>query len=217
MHKIKLSATEADEFYNLEHIPIALEAIHPNYDDITTTHDFRAVKLKWASKLYANQVVALDSPTDGVDLKSGDDLVTFGFGTLTSGGTTPNIMQEVIIDYIINADCVNSYGYTSSEIDNSMICAGRAGKDSCQVMFSFLFLKLTLHLIIRVYTHACIFSIWQQQSRVTREVLFLTLPLRISLSESFLGDMDVLTLIILEVRVHCLADLSCSPRSQSLC
>jgi len=132
MHKIKLSATEADEFYNLEHIPIALEAIHPNYDDITTTHDFRAVKLKWASKLYADQVVALDSPTDGVDLKSGDDLVTFGFGTLTSGGTTPNIMQEVTIDYITNADCVNSYGYTSSEIDSSMICAGRAGKDSCQ-------------------------------------------------------------------------------------
>jgi hypothetical protein len=135
MHKIKLSATEADEFYNLEHIPIALEAIHPNYDDITTTHDFRAVKLKWASKLYANQVVALDSPTDGVDLKSGDDLVTFGFGTLTSGGTSPNIMQEVTIDYITNADCVNSYGYSSSEIDSSMICAGRAGKDSCQVMF----------------------------------------------------------------------------------
>ena len=135
MHKIKLSATEADEFYNLEHIPIALEAIHPNYDDITITHDFRAVKLKWASKLYANQVVALDSPTDGVDLKSGDDLVTFGFGTLTSGGTTPNIMQEVTLDYITNTDCVNNYGYESSDIDSSMICAGRAGKDSCQVMF----------------------------------------------------------------------------------
>ena len=142
MHKIKLSAGEADEFYNLEHIPIALDAIHPQYNGNTNANDFWAIKLQWASKLYANQVVVLDAPTDGVDLKSGDDLVTFGFGTLTSGGTTPNIMQEVTIDYITNADCVNSYGYASNEIDASMICAGRAGKDSCQVIICLFFLDI---------------------------------------------------------------------------
>ena len=116
MHKIKLSSGEADEFYNLEHIPIAQDEIHPSYNGNTNSYDFWAIKLKWASKLYADQVVALDSPTDGLELKSGDDLVTFGFGTLTSGGTTPNIMQEVTIDYIPNASCGS---YPSNEIDTS--------------------------------------------------------------------------------------------------
>ena len=116
MHKVKLSALEADEFYNLEHIPIAQDEIHPSYNGNTNSYDFWAIKLKWASKLYADQAVALDSPTDGLELKSGDDLVTFGFGTLTSGGTTPNIMQEVTIDYIPNASCGS---YASGEIDAS--------------------------------------------------------------------------------------------------
>jgi hypothetical protein len=29
---------------------------------------------------------------------SGADLVVVGFGTLTSGGVTPNMMQEVVVD-----------------------------------------------------------------------------------------------------------------------
>jgi hypothetical protein len=117
MHKIKLSALEADEFYNLEHIPIERDEIHPKYNIGTVlSYDFWAIKLKWASKLYADQVVALDSPTDGLELKSGDDLVTFGFGTLTVDGTQPNIMQEVTIDYIPNTSCGS---YASYEIDAS--------------------------------------------------------------------------------------------------
>lgn len=117
MHKIKLSAGEADEFYSLEHIPIAQDAIHPSYNENTNSHDFWAIKLKWASKLYADQVVELDSPADGLELKSGDELVTFGFGTLTSGGATPNILQEVTIDYIPNANCGS---YPSNQIDASV-------------------------------------------------------------------------------------------------
>ena len=140
MHKIKLSAGDADEFFNLEHIPIALEEIHPSYDPNTMVNDYWMIKLQWASKLYANQIVALDTPTDGFELKSGDDLVTFGFGTLTSQGATPNLLQEVTVDYIPNDVCVNNYGYASNEIFDTMICAGRAGKDSCQVIiFHFLF------------------------------------------------------------------------------
>ena len=91
------------------------------------------IKLQWASKLYANDVVALDTPTDSLSLKSGDDLVTFGFGTLTSGGASPNLLQEVTVDYIPNDVCIATYGYTSKEVFDTTICAGRAGKDSCQV------------------------------------------------------------------------------------
>ena len=100
MHKINLGTGEAAEFYNIEHIPIAESVVHPNYDAATLDNDFWMIRLQWASKLYSGNVAQLDTPTDSLVLAStsGADLVVVGFGTLTSGGVTPNMMQEVIVD-----------------------------------------------------------------------------------------------------------------------
>ncbi len=133
MHKI--TQDSGVEFFKIEHIPIAQTTVHPNYNAATTDNDFWMIRLQWASKLYSGNVVPLDTPTDTLVLSStsGADLVTFGFGTLASGGATPNVMQEVVVDYISNAACVTQpYGYSSSDITPNMMCAGRSGKDSCQ-------------------------------------------------------------------------------------
>ena len=133
MHKV--TQDSGIEFYKIEHIPIAQSSVHPNYKADTMDNDFWMIRLQWASKLYSGNVVSLDTPTDALVLSStsGADLVTFGFGTLSSGGATPNVMQEVVVDYISNAACVaQPYGYYSSDITPSMMCAGRSGKDSCQ-------------------------------------------------------------------------------------
>ena len=133
MHKV--TQDSGIEFYKIEHIPIAQSSVHPNYNADTMDNDFWMIRLQWASKLYSGNVVSLDTPTDALVLSStsGADLVTFGFGTLSSGGATPNVMQEVVVDYISNAACVaQPYGYYSSDITPSMMCAGRSGKDSCQ-------------------------------------------------------------------------------------
>ncbi len=134
MHKIKLY--DSSEFHNIEHIPIARSVKHPNYNAVTLDNDFWMIRLQWASKLYSRNVARLDRPTDNLVLSStsGADLVVVGFGTLSSDGVTPNVMQEVIIDYISTATCVSQpYGYSPSDITPTMMCAGRSGKDSCQV------------------------------------------------------------------------------------
>jgi hypothetical protein len=94
------------------------------------------IQLQWASKLYAGDAVPVDTLMDSLVLSStsGADLVVIGFGTLTSGGATPNVMQEVVVDYVSNAECIRQpYGYSFSQITPSTMCAGQSGKDSCQV------------------------------------------------------------------------------------
>ncbi len=133
MHKITQDL--GVEFYKIEHIPITLSAVHPNYKAVTQNSDFWMIRLQWASKLYSGNVVPLDTPTDTLVLSrtSGADLVTFGFDKLAFGGVTPNVMQEVVVDYISNAACVSQpYGYSSSQITPNIMYAGRSGKDSCQ-------------------------------------------------------------------------------------
>ncbi len=132
----KITQDDSSEFYKIEHIPIAESVKHPNYNDVTLDNDFWIIRLQWASKLYSGNVVPLDTPTDSLVLSStsGADLVVFGLGTLAYDGATPNVMQEVVVDYISNEACISSpYGYSSSDITPTMMCAERSGKDSCQV------------------------------------------------------------------------------------
>jgi len=136
MHKINLATGESAEFYNIEHIPIAESIIHPNYNADTMNNDYWMIRLQWASTLYSGNAIALDSLTDDLLLgsTSGRPLATMGFGTLAFGGSTPNTMQKVVVNYVSNVDCV-SPGYDPSVITSAMLCAALPGKDSCQVRF----------------------------------------------------------------------------------
>jgi secreted trypsin-like serine protease len=55
MHKITQDL--GVEFYKIEHIPITLSAVHPNYDMVTLDNDFWMIRLQWASKFYSENVV----------------------------------------------------------------------------------------------------------------------------------------------------------------
>jgi len=131
MHKINLGGNGAEEFENVEVIPIAAYVKHPDYNDWTTDNDFVLIRLQRPSQLYANEVVDLFTPQDEQGLTAGDDLVVFGFGTLASGGASPNVMQEVTLDYVSNEECATAYDGIFT-ITSSMLCAARDGKDSCQ-------------------------------------------------------------------------------------
>ena len=54
-----------------------------------------------------------------------------GWGTLSSGGSQPNILQEAEVPIVTQQECRKFYGST---ITDQMICAGYAagGIDSCQ-------------------------------------------------------------------------------------
>lgn len=51
-------------------------------------------------------------------------------GTTTAGGQSSDLLLEVELDAISNAECENEYG--AGEITDDMLCASRSGKDSCQ-------------------------------------------------------------------------------------
>mgnify|MGYP001117942485 CR=1 FL=1 len=122
MHKLKLDPGEADEFYQLEHIPIETQEHDPLYDDKRTlAHDFVVFKLKWASQLYADQIVGLDSPDDGFELSVGDELVVMGFGL------DYNVLQEATVQYALIEQC--SLVYSESYSQDEIICTTRTAGD----------------------------------------------------------------------------------------
>ena len=55
--------------------------------------------------------------------------VVTGWGNLASGGSSPDILQEVTVQVLENSNCGN---YPQSMITDNMLCAGVEGKDSCQ-------------------------------------------------------------------------------------
>ena len=59
-------------------------------------------------------------------------MTILGWGTLYSGGGHPDVLQEVIVPHVPQDECENLY-WPNDEIEDNMICAGEAGKDSCQV------------------------------------------------------------------------------------
>ncbi|XP_047737890.1 transmembrane protease serine 9 [Hyalella azteca] len=101
--------------------------MHENYDSSTTTNDI--------SLLFVGTPLIFNSYVDGVTLPasgqsfSGNALVS-GWGTLSSGGSTPDILQKVTVPIVSDASCRASYSV--SQIADSMMCAGEEGKDSCQ-------------------------------------------------------------------------------------
>ncbi len=147
MHwKILKHSSNATEFEHLEHIPIVEQVLHPEYkgDKIGGKggNDFALFRLAWATQLYQSDIVELDAPTnDEFDLdvgKQSHKLDTIGFGDRSQGkGKFTNVLQEVNVTYISNADCVADYAYTD-KIKPSMLCAGvpGGGQDACKVRFN---------------------------------------------------------------------------------
>merc|ERR1712198_68157 len=52
-----------------------------------------------------------------------------GWGTLSAGGSTPDVLMKVDVPIVSDATCKLEYPFS---IADSMMCAGETGKDSCQ-------------------------------------------------------------------------------------
>ena len=128
LHKMFLSPGEQSQFWNVEHIPIAEVKRHPNYNDDSLDNDFMLLRLEYDSVQYADKVIPLD--TDGLNNEKDTEFTVIGFGKLSTGGFNANVMQNANVNYINNEDCGK---YDQDEILDSMMCAGRDGKDACQV------------------------------------------------------------------------------------
>ena len=107
---------------------------HPSYASSSTNNDFAIVHLKTPVTLGPRAVPAClpDSSVAG-DALAGQSATVSGWGTLSSGGSSPNVLHKVSVPVITNAQC--STQYSGHSITNEMICAGNipnGGVDSCQ-------------------------------------------------------------------------------------
>jgi len=107
---------------------------HPSYSSITTNWDFALLKL--ASPVNINSCVGtVCLPTQGNDVSNAACWIT-GWGTLSSGGVQPDVLQEGAVNTLTNAEC-RATSYLSFQIKDQMLCAqGRTPDglivDACQ-------------------------------------------------------------------------------------
>jgi len=100
---------------------------HPNYRG--NDNDFAIIKLS-RPVTFSTKVLPACLPDPGKNYDNVQATVT-GWGTIRSGGSQPNILQEVDVNTMTNGQCHNTL-YSASDISNNMMCASGPGKDSCQ-------------------------------------------------------------------------------------
>lgn len=108
---------------------------HPNYNQPKdSSNDFALVKINGTfDPSYVRAQLPNDEVTNAVG-QPNDLVVVSGWGALTEGGGSPNILQQVTIPIVSDAVCSAPAAYGNGLDANTMLCAGLAGggKDSCQ-------------------------------------------------------------------------------------
>ena len=115
----------ADSDFN--RVDVAEIINHPNYDSRTTDNDYAILRLA-NPVTFTNEVSPACLPADLSATYTGVLATVTGWGTLSSGGSQPTVLQEVDVTVTSNEVCNNAYG----SITANMICAADSGKDSCQ-------------------------------------------------------------------------------------
>jgi len=103
--------------------------IHEDYGRYGYENDIALLFISEPFELNAD-VNTIALPTQG-QITAGNILVS-GWGTLSSGGQSPDILQKVEIPIVADDECADAY--SGEHFEESMLCAGLAqgGKDSCQ-------------------------------------------------------------------------------------
>jgi len=105
---------------------------HPSYNSNTQDNDFAIVQLS-SPVTFSNTVSPVCLPSSSSNNYDGQKATATGWGTLSSGGSQPSVLQEVDVTVLSNQDCRSgATSYSSSQISDNMLCAGDSGKDSCQ-------------------------------------------------------------------------------------
>lgn len=134
---VKAGDYDTSKLSGNEQVREAIQVIrHPQYDSRKLNQDYAMVRLN-EPIVYNDCAGSVCMPEEGADIAPGSKCWITGWGTLKSGGTSPDQLQEAEVSIISNEDCVNKYDYTESEITQAMICAqGRAKNgsivDACQ-------------------------------------------------------------------------------------
>jgi len=105
---------------------------HPNYDSYTVNYDYAVLTL-CESVEFTEDISPACLPTSSSTNYDSSVAVVSGWGTLSTGGSTPDVLHEVTVNTMSNSQCMDSStDYNSGDITDNMLCASASGKDACQ-------------------------------------------------------------------------------------
>jgi secreted trypsin-like serine protease len=125
-----LSLSPYDSSY--QRLNVQRVIVHPSYNRNTLDNDIALLRLtasfSWSATVAP--LTLIDEATLSY-VGTGAPALVSGWGTLASGGSSPNELYQVIVPIVDQTVCNDAYG---GSITNNMLCAGymAGGKDSCQ-------------------------------------------------------------------------------------
>nr|AAT95356.1 trypsin III precursor [Sesamia nonagrioides] len=116
--------------------------LHGGYNPDTLDHDIAIVRLVQPA-VYSNVIQAARIPGSSYSISDGTALTTIGWGATSSGGSSPEQLQHVVLNLINQQLCAERYAYLKTQpgfqnwpdITDNMLCSGIlnvGGKDACQ-------------------------------------------------------------------------------------
>jgi len=109
----------AEEEYQEDYM-VAEINIHPRYMTSTNHYDFALLRLQ--NNVSLNACVGFACLPDEAIGNKAVECVISGWGTLSSGGSSPDTLQEASVTTLSQDDCEDKYG-DSGSITGSMLCA----------------------------------------------------------------------------------------------
>lgn len=124
-----LSTTQGTQYTVAEYVE------HPSFNSPKQfSNDFALVRINGTFNSTLTRALLPNATVTAAVGKAGDLVVVSGWGALSEGGGSPNVLHEVTIPIVSDAVCSASNSYGTRLDGNTMLCAGPAagGKDSCQ-------------------------------------------------------------------------------------
>ncbi|OWF49581.1 trypsin-1-like [Mizuhopecten yessoensis] len=108
-------------------------AVHEDYNRRTLENDIALLKLGTQPNISQANVGPVNLPEVADEQPpAGANLWVTGFGTTSSGGTSPEFLQAVEKPYVLDSVCARNSVYGNDYYPDTMLCAGSTGLDACQ-------------------------------------------------------------------------------------
>lgn len=111
-----------------QYVQVTSYDVHPNYDEQASHSNDVCIMTLTEPFIFDSKVSAATLPSQ--DQEFTGNAVASGWGTLSFDGERSDTLQSVTIPIVPFEDCAAAY--PDEIVDDTMICAGEEGKDSCK-------------------------------------------------------------------------------------
>lgn len=113
--------------------PVARIIRHPLYNSRTSAYDVAIIKLRTPVANFSDglaRIIPVVAPSQAALWAPGASATATGWGLTSDGGEGSTRLRKVSVPIVSDTACRGAYG--SEMISSVMVCAGQAGRDSCE-------------------------------------------------------------------------------------